>query len=187
MRVVAGELGGRRLTAPAGAGTRPTSERVRAALFDRLGAGVVDARVLDLYAGSGALGIEALSRGAAAATFVEQAAPALVALRRNLGELGLERRSRVMAGPVRKALGTLAATGGRFDAVLVDAPYAEPPAAWAGALALVAPGGLLVAERDGHAAPSALGDALLVRRVVYGTTALEFWRPGGSDRGEREG
>ena len=89
MRVVAGEFGGRRLRAPRGAGTRPTADRVREALFSMLG-DVSGARVLDLYAGSGALGIEALSRGAASAVFVERDAQAAATIRRNLDELGTE-------------------------------------------------------------------------------------------------
>ena len=89
MRVVAGELRGRRLVAPSGDATRPTADRVREALFSILG-DVSGARVLDLYAGSGALGIEALSRGAAAATFVDSSQEAVAAIRRNLSELGLE-------------------------------------------------------------------------------------------------
>jgi 16S rRNA (guanine966-N2)-methyltransferase len=176
VRVVSGALGGRRLAAPSGSGTRPTSERVRAALFDSLGGRVAGARVLDLYAGSGGLGIEALSRGAATATFVEQARPALAALRRNLSELALEARTRVLAAPVRPTLAALMRSGARFDVVVVDAPYAEPAEAWADAVGLVAPGGLLVAERDARGAPAALRGAALVRRATYGTTALEFWQ-----------
>lgn len=176
MRVVAGELGGRRLRTPPGSGTRPTAERVRAALFDRLGRDVVDARVLDLYAGSGSLGIEALSRGAARATFVEQGARALGVLRRNLEDLGLAARGRVLASAVRRAVAALGAAGECFELVLVDAPYAEASDAWQGAVDLVAAGGILVAERDGRAPASALRGAVLERRAMYGTTALEFWR-----------
>ena len=89
MRVVAGELGGRRLQAPGGGRTRPTGDKVREALFSIIG-DVTGARVLDLYAGSGALGIEALSRGAAQAVFVDKAGPAVTAVKRNLSDLGLD-------------------------------------------------------------------------------------------------
>src|SRR4051812_50137472 len=88
MRVVAGDYGGRRLQAPAGRSTRPTSDRVREALFSILGERVAGARVLDLFAGSGALGIEALSRGAREATFVDNPAPAIPAVGTNLGAGG---------------------------------------------------------------------------------------------------
>ena len=89
MRVIAGTYGGRELTAPRGRATRPTSDRVREALFSILG-DVGDARVLDLFAGSGALAIEALSRGAAEATLVDSSAAAIAAIRRNLERLGIE-------------------------------------------------------------------------------------------------
>jgi 16S rRNA (guanine966-N2)-methyltransferase len=119
MRVVAGELRGRKLVAPAGGGTRPTADRVREALFSILG-DVSGARVLDLYAGSGALGIEALSRGAATATFVDSSQAAVTAIRHNLSELGLE-----AAVQRRDALAFLAAppSGDPYDLVFADPPY----------------------------------------------------------------
>ena len=88
MRIVAGRWGGRRLTTPRGAAVRPTADRVREALFSILGGAVEGARVLDLFAGSGALGLEALSRGAAEATFVDSAAAAVGAVNANLVALG---------------------------------------------------------------------------------------------------
>src|SRR3954466_3891901 len=88
MRIVAGRWGGRRVVAPSGAATRPTADRVREALFSILGPRVEGARVLDLFAGSGALGLEALSRGAAEATFVDSAPAAILAVRANLEALG---------------------------------------------------------------------------------------------------
>src|SRR5690349_15856604 len=97
MRIVRGSVGGRVLRAPAGQDTRPTSEKVREAIFNIL-PDVDGMQVLDLFAGSGALGIEALSRGAAHATFVDQGKAALSAVRGNLRELGLEGRSTVLAG-----------------------------------------------------------------------------------------
>ncbi len=119
MRVVAGELRGRKLVAPAGDATRPTADRVREALFSILG-DISGLRVLDLYAGSGALGIEALSRGAAAAVFVDSSQDAVTAIRHNLSELGLE-------APVqrRDALAYLAAAanGDPYDLVFADPPY----------------------------------------------------------------
>jgi len=123
MRVIAGAFGGRSLVAPKGQATRPTSDRVREALFSVLG-DVTGALVLDLYAGTGALGIEALSRGAKRAVFVENARPALEALRRNLDALNLRQVTSVVAAPVAKALRGLTAET-RFDLVLVDPPYAD--------------------------------------------------------------
>ena len=119
MRVVAGEFKGRRLHAPRGARTRPTADRVREALFSMLGE-VSGARVLDLYAGSGALGIEALSRGAESATFVERDRQALAALRRNLEAVGAN--AEVIARDVGRFL---ARPAGTFDLVFCDPPYDE--------------------------------------------------------------
>ena len=104
MRVVAGELRGRRLASVAGRGTRPTSERARSGLFDWLGKQVEGARVLDLFAGSGSLGIEALSRGAREAVFVERSRAALAILRLNLEQLGLQGVGRCLPGDVRQVL-----------------------------------------------------------------------------------
>lgn len=124
VRVVAGTHRGRRLVAPTGRGTRPTSDRVREAVFSSLGDHVAGARVLDLFAGSGAMGIEALSRGAAAVTFVEQDRRAAAVIERNLDALGL------VPGPggavVRAACGIFCGgpTGGPFSVVLADPPYA---------------------------------------------------------------
>jgi len=117
MRVVAGAFKGRRLHAPRGSGTRPTADRVREALFSMLG-DVSGARVLDLYAGSGALGIEALSRGAASAIFVERDPRAVSALRRNLEAVGSEAEVRR-----QDALRFLASARGTFGVVFLDPPY----------------------------------------------------------------
>lgn len=175
MRVIAGSLGGRPLVAPRGDGTRPTTDRVREALFSILGE-LRAARVLDLYAGTGALGIEALSRGAAHAVLVEQARPALTALRTNLTNLGLLTRATVVATSVTRALPTLA-TLGPFDLVLCDPPWAivdEALDALAalGAAGALAPEGRIVLE---HAARSPLREApALVWQTErrYGDTAL---------------
>ena len=125
MRVIAGDLGGRRLVAPAGASTRPTSDRVREATFNSLGSlGVIeDAVVLDLFAGSGALGIEALSRGAARATFVETDRAALAALETNLDALGLGRdRAEVIVGDAVSLVAGVRLAG-PWDLALADPPY----------------------------------------------------------------
>ena len=171
MRVIAGELGGRRLQAPRGLATRPTAERVREALFSMLGP-LADAVVLDLFAGSGALGIEALSRGAAHATFVERAPGALVALRANLAALELAERSRVISGD---ALAALRGTD-KYDLVFLDPPYAFAPAL-AGALSrelpcVLRPGARVVSESD-RRAPLELGLALQ-RERRYGDTMIRI-------------
>lgn len=149
MRVVAGELGGRRLVAPPGPGTRPTADRVREALFGILGS-VQGMAVLDVFAGSGALAIEALSRGAHSAVAVERDRAALRAINTNRDALGLGDRLRVVGRDWRAALAAEAAVGNRFDLVLVDPPYELLPAALpmigAALPTLVAPGGVVVLE-----------------------------------------
>jgi len=150
VRVVAGRHGGRRLVAPAGDATRPTSDRVREALFSVLGASVQGARVLDLYAGSGALGIEALSRGAASAVFVDRAQPAIAAIRANLQALGIEADVRRMQA--RTALRTASARAEAYDLVFLDPPYrrtADLGRELSEALpAVLAPGARVVSESD---------------------------------------
>jgi len=124
-RIIAGEAGGRRLAVPPGEGVRPTSDRVKESVFSALGPGrLVGARVLDLYAGSGALGLEALSRGAAGAVLVERDAAAARAIRANIETLGFGDRAAVRIGAVG---GVLAGPGpgpeGAYDLVLLDPPY----------------------------------------------------------------
>lgn len=122
MRVIAGELKGQRLVAPRGWKVRPTSDRVREAIFSALGDRVLDARVLDLYCGTGALAIEALSRGAASAVLVDRdTRPALG----NIKRLGLEERAELVRADVGRWLGQVSPSSfaGKFDLVFVDAPY----------------------------------------------------------------
>lgn len=121
MRVVAGRYGGRRLSAPRGSTTRPTADRVREALFALLG-DIEAARALDLFAGSGALGIEALSRGAGSATFVDSAPSAVRAVRANLDSLGVE-GAEVRRQDARAFLRNARAQGRQYDLVFLDPPY----------------------------------------------------------------
>ncbi len=120
MRVIGGEYGGRELVAPRGRGTRPTSDRVREALFSILG-DIGGARVLDLYAGSGALGIEALSRGAAQATLVDSSRTAIQTIRRNLETLGLQ--AHVVDQPVSRFLEHARRDARQYDLIFLDPPY----------------------------------------------------------------
>lgn len=122
MRVIAGEARGRRLVAPRGDVTRPATDRLRESLFGTLGERCRDARALDLFAGSGSLGIEALSRGAAHATFVERDRPALDAIRRNLESTGLQDRATVVRAEVDAFV---RATPETYDVVFCDPPYAD--------------------------------------------------------------
>ena len=124
MRVIAGSARGVPLRAPRDTGTRPVTDRVKETLFGILGERVPGARVLDLYAGSGALGIEALSRGAEHATFVERGRQALEAIRHNLARTALQARASVHGGDVMRFLAG-GGTGARYDLAFVDPPYAE--------------------------------------------------------------
>lgn len=123
VRVTGGRLGGRRLRTPAD-GARPTSDRVRESLFTRLG-DLEGTTVLDLYAGTGVLGAEAVSRGAERAVFVEREARCVAVLEQNLKRLGLEQRTQVMPTDVVRALRQLGTRRERFDLVLLDPPYAS--------------------------------------------------------------
>src|SRR5580658_2360850 len=123
MRIIAGEYRSRVLAAPAGMSTRPTSDRLRETLFNVLAPRIAGARFLDLYAGSGAVGIEALSRGASIATFVERAAPALKALRANLAALRIEAGFTIHATGVAAFLRGPRSAAAEFDLVFLDPPY----------------------------------------------------------------
>ena len=169
MRVVAGEFRGRRLQAPRGRSTRPTADRVREALFSMLG-DVSGARVLDLYAGSGALGIEALSRGAASAVFVERDAAAVAAIRRNLEAVGAG------AADVRRqdVLRFLAAATDRFDLVFADPPYDSAPrlaAPLSAALPAVLDENALIVTESSKRTPLEL-TLPLARERTYGDTRI---------------
>lgn len=174
MRVVAGVYGGRRLVAPPGDATRPTSDRVREALFSVLGPSVQGARVLDLFAGSGALGIEALSRGAASAVFVDRAPRAVAAVRANLAALGIEADVRRMEA--RAWLRTASSRGDAYDLVFLDPPYrraGELGRELSDALtAVLAPGARVVTESD-RREPLALDLPLLDERR-YGDTVIRI-------------
>jgi 16S rRNA (guanine966-N2)-methyltransferase len=153
MRVIAGRYGGRRLKAPPGQATRPTADRVREALFSILGDRVTDSRVLDLFAGAGTLGIEALSRGAAGATFVDSAPRAIAALRANLE--ALEAQAEVVRADALRWLRAASSGARQYDLVFLDPPYRRaadlgeelsdllPP--------VLAAGALVVAESDRRA------------------------------------
>jgi 16S rRNA (guanine(966)-N(2))-methyltransferase RsmD len=151
VRIIGGSARGRRLQSVAGQATRPTADRVRQSLFDLLGQRCDDLRVLDLYAGTGALALEALSRGATSAVLVEQDAKAVAVIEANLAALGFAERARLLREEVSRALPRLAKEGSRFELIFSDPPYALLAAqATVDAIArhgLLAPGGRIVLER----------------------------------------
>jgi 16S rRNA (guanine966-N2)-methyltransferase len=166
VRVVAGELRGRRIEAPPGTTTRPTTDRVREAVFNALGSrDIIEGRtVADLYAGSGALGFEALSRGAAHCTFVERDRTALASLRRNIDALALASRARVVAGDALAVAASIQA-----DVVFADPPYDF--VAWDRLLDAIR-ADVVVAEADAPVAATPGWTATRQRR--YGRTWVTF-------------
>lgn len=184
MRLTGGLDRGRRLRAPRGAHTRPTSAKVREAIFNILGP-PPGAPVLDLFAGTGALGIEALSRGAPKAVFVERDHRTALVMRRNLKEMGIEARSRIIDADVTTALRRLSHEGERFGWVFVDPPYATgETAAILAELAggrILDPCAIIVVEHDRrHRPPESVGPLFLTDRRAYGDTELSFYRAGAS-------
>ncbi|MCX6357059.1 MAG: 16S rRNA (guanine(966)-N(2))-methyltransferase RsmD [Candidatus Aureabacteria bacterium] len=127
LRVIAGELKGRKLKAPCGSNVRPTADRVKESLFQVLAPYIEDAMVLDLYAGSGNLGIEALSRGAASCCFVERDSAACACIKDNMERCGVAERCTLLRMDVVSALQHLEGAGERFTLVLADPPYAKAP------------------------------------------------------------
>lgn len=183
MRIVAGSARGRRLVAPAGAETRPTSDRIRESIFNILGQRFDGGAVLDLFAGSGAMGLEAISRGAERAVLVERGREAAAICEQNARTLGFGDRVEILRADAAGALRTLARREGRFDLVFLDPPYAEGPGPTLALLAacdLLAPGVRVVAEHSRRRAPDD-SYATLVRTDLrtFGEPAVSFY--------EREG
>jgi len=179
MRIIAGSRKGARIFAPKGSETRPTGDRVREAAFNLIGPGrVEDARVLDVFAGSGAMGLEALSRGAAHATFVESDRDACRAINSNLDKLGLEGAT-VLCQDALTALRTDVRSGTRYDLVLVDPPYRRFSSLQNALIEylpeLLAPGGLLLVETAAKEEPELPLQKRTSRR--YGAARLTLFEP----------
>ena len=184
MRVVAGQARGRLLQGPPrGAEARPTSDRVREALFQILEplTGVV---VLDLFAGTGALGIEALSRGAAHSTFVERDRAMLRVLAKNLHDLGLEARATVVARDVLDALGGPLASAAAIDVALADPPWRTPDLEQAAVLTAIvprlAPSGIVAFEHAARTTPPDVPGLSRTSTRRWGDTAVSFYVLGGA-------
>lgn len=182
LRIVAGDLRGRRIRVPDGAEVRPTGDRVREALFAILGSRVEGAGVVDAFAGSGALGLEAISRGAARVLFLESDPAVASVLRDNVRALGVAQRCRVVVGDACRGWGAL---GGPVDLVLADPPYGaagegERLLRAIGSASALAPTGWIVLERD-REAPVSAGNPRLecFRTARYGRSCLDFYRLAG--------
>jgi 16S rRNA (guanine966-N2)-methyltransferase len=183
VRIIAGALKGRRLVAPRGRATRPTADQVRIALMDTLAPRLDGARVLDLFAGAGGVGLEALSRGAAHATFIEQDTRAVAALRDNVAVLGLGPAARVRRADVLREIPALYRAGERFDVVFLDPPYdaglVEPTLEALGGGGLLLAEGLVIAQHFTKRAPAEVVGVLAAFRTRrFGETTLTFYRAG---------
>jgi 16S rRNA (guanine966-N2)-methyltransferase len=187
VRIIAGAYKGRRLATPKGDTTRPTADQVRIALLDALMPSLPAARVLDLFAGAGGVGLEALSRGAAHATLVERDARAAAALSANVATLGVEDAARVVRDDVQRALAALARAGESFDVIFLDPPYeGDDVATTLAALGrgdLLAEDAVVVAQhRTKRPPPPAVGALVAFRTRRFGETTLTSYR-----RGDRSG
>ncbi|MFC7374755.1 16S rRNA (guanine(966)-N(2))-methyltransferase RsmD [Brachybacterium sp. GCM10030268] len=189
-RIIAGSLGGRTIPGPPGKGTRPTSDRVREALFSRLDGwdAIEGARVLDLYAGTGALAFEALSRGARAALLVESHAPTARQLRRTAAELGLEGRCEVRPGKAESIAAYLEPSGAGYSLIFLDPPYAVTTETLEALLVTLRPAlsddALVVVERSRRSRELAWPDGWADDGTkAYGETVLQFGGPS-SEPGE---
>lgn len=187
LRIIAGQARGRRLRTPKGRTTRPTGDRVREALFNILGQDVIDSVFLDLFAGSGAVGLEALSRGARKVVFVENNRRALDCLLLNLSETGFKGKGQIIAVDVRRALINLNRQGLKFNIIYIDPPYGHD---WGGEIlsavvSLLFPAGQVILETATLEASPETEGLLMVSRRVYGDTALNIYQiPGGITGGD---
>ena len=195
MRVIAGTYRSRILKSLKGLALRPTSDRLRETLFNVLGAGVAGSRFLDLFAGTGAIGIEALSRGATEATFVENHAPAVTLIRRNLESLGIRNGATVLCMDALRGLEKLASgkkgTSSQYDYVFLDPPYAAANdyarvLESLGSGNLLAPGGVVIAEhRHSFDLPEGAGALQRYRVLQQGDAALSFYRRAAAAAGKK--
>jgi 16S rRNA (guanine(966)-N(2))-methyltransferase RsmD len=182
MRVIAGICRGMKLMAPAGVSTRPTSDRVKEALFNIIASrfSLDGVTVLDVCAGTGSLGIEALSRGAASCCFVENNRQALISLEKNVSDLRISKRSEIIAMDAVKALPLFARRGRKCDIVFFDPPYdsglyVSVPAALC-SLGILDSNAHFIAECSvKNILPESIGPLIKFDRRVYGDTALEFF------------
>lgn len=183
MRIIGGQFRSRLLVAPQGNATRPTSDRLRETLFNVLGSRVLGSRFADLYAGSGAVGLEALSRGAASCLFAERAASAISALRKNLASLEVQSQARLETRPVHRVLQDLAREKLTLDLIFLDPPYEDQEAYGETLRQLAGPQGtllqknaLVIAEHaKRNNMPQQIGGLVRSRLLEQGDAALSFY------------
>ena len=182
MRVIAGKYRSRTLRSLKGLALRPSSDRLRETLFNILGPAITGATFVDLYAGTGAVGIEALSRGARGAIFVEQHAAAAALIRRNLDSLGIGNEAEILGVDVLRGLGRLESRHVHAQFIFLDPPYAasdeyQSVIEFLGGASLVVPGGRVIAEHlKKRILPERAGELERIRVVEQGDAALSFYR-----------
>ena len=178
MRIIAGEMRSRKLKAPEGMDTRPTADRVKEALFSILQSRLYGARVLDLYGGSGALALEAISRGAASAVIADQSAKACAVIQENIDSLNVQDRARLLRMKDTQALKALNAQGEAFDLIFLDPPYrmdTAPACELILQYGLLASGGTLVIEHSREKRPALPEPFELTDHREYGAAGLSFY------------
>lgn len=188
MRIGGGNLSGRRIKAPAGGNIRPSGGRLKKSLFDILAPRLPRARFLDLFAGAGGVGLEALSRGADHVTFVEQGRRAADAIQKNLDELGLAAQARLLRREARSALASLERVGGPFDLIFIDPPYRlavhHSLLQKIGASTLLRSGGVLIVEHHHKTSLAGVyGNLRRIRQTRAGESCLSFYRSEGPQPG----
>ena len=184
MRIIAGEMRSRRLKAPEGMDTRPTADKVKDALFSILLRHVPGARVLDLYAGSGALSLEAISRGAASAVLADCSQKACKIIAENIESLGCQDRARLLRQGDSAALALLKKEGAQFDLIFLDPPYRMNMSDVCARLekeGILSEDGIIIVEHDKENAPTPPDTLTLVDRREYGITGLSFFKRTGEE------
>ena len=179
MRIIAGEFGSRRIQTPSGIATRPTLDKTRESLFSILSGRLAGASVLDLFAGSGALGLEAISRGAAHADFCDKSRQAAMAIEQNISSLQVGTRTRLLHMDWSQALRNLAGESARYDLIFLDPPYLtdyDPILRGIADYGLLANDGLLIAEHDIKKELSLPVGMVLSRQKSYRETRIDFIR-----------
>lgn len=175
MRVITGSAKGRKLEAPNGQATRPTSDRIKEAIFDTIQFEIEGRRVLDLFAGSGQMGIEALSRGAAYCVFNDQAPEAVTVIRKNIQNTGFENQAKVLCSDSLKAL----SPGETFDIIFLDPPYSENllPQLLHAAASYISKTGLIICEtKSNEEMPDQAGELVKTKTSRYGHTKITYYR-----------
>jgi len=184
MRVTGGTGRGRRLKAPPGSRVRPTSDKVKQALFNILGERMADALFLDLFAGAGGIGIEALSRGAGHVVFVDSSRASLNVVRQNIEQTGFEDQSRAVLSKVESFLKK---PSGSYDIVFLDPPYADelqPLLELIAGAGILKPDSIVIAEHfKKQSSPADAGVLTLYREAKYGDTVLAFYKFRGQESG----